>query len=104
MCLAIPGQIVEIVDDVRDIAKVEFSSVRRNINITLVRQDGADVGTWVLVHVGFALRIIDEEQAAETLRFLEMIGAEFREELEQISRGADPEPDLSTQSQTKADR
>ena len=85
MCLAIPGQVVEIVDDERDIAKVEFSGVRRNVNITLVRQDGADVGKWVLVHVGFALRVIDEEEAAETLRFLEMIGAEFREELEQIT-------------------
>ncbi len=104
MCLAIPGQIVEIVDDERDIAKVEFSGVRRNVNITLVRPDGADLGKWVLVHVGFALRVIDEEEAAETLRFLEMIGAEFREEMEQISRGADPTPDLTTQSQTKADR
>jgi len=104
MCLAIPGQIVEIVDDERDIAKVEFSGVRRNVNITLVRPDGADLGKWVLVHVGFALRVIDEEEAAETLRFLEMIGAEFREEMEQISRGADPTPDLATQSQTKADR
>ena len=104
MCLAIPGQIVEIVDDERDIAKVEFSGVRRNVNITLVRQDGADTGKWVLVHVGFALRVIDEEEAAETLRFLEMIGAEFREEMEQISHGADPTPDLATQSQTRADR
>jgi hydrogenase expression/formation protein HypC len=101
MCLAIPGQIVEIVDDERDIAKVEFSGVRRNVNITLVRQDGANVGNWVLVHVGFALRVIDEKEAAETLRFLEMIGAEFRAELDQIG-GADPMPDLATQSQTKA--
>ena len=101
MCLAIPGQIVEIVDDERDIAKVEFSGVRRNVNITLVRQDGAEVGKWVLVHVGFALRILDEEEAAETLRYLEMIGAEFREEMEQINHGADPTPkSLTTQSQT----
>ena len=64
MCLAIPGQIVEIVDDERDIAKVEFSGVRRNVNITLVRPDGADLGKWVLVHVGFALRVLDEEEAA----------------------------------------
>ncbi len=103
MCLAIPGQIVEIVDDERDMAKVEFSGVRRNVNITLVRQDGANVGKWVLVHVGFALRIIDEEEAAETLRFLEMVGAEFRDELEQISRGADPRPDLATPSQARTE-
>ena len=101
MCLAIPGQIVEIVDDERDIAKVEFSGVRRNVNITLVRQDGADMGKWVLVHVGFALRVIDEEEAAETLRFLELIGAEFREEMEQIGHGADPTSDPATPSQTR---
>ena len=101
MCLAIPGQIVEIVDDEHDIAKVEFSGVRRNINVTLVRQDGADVGKWVLVHVGFALRILDEKEAAETLRFLEMIGAEFREEMEQIGDGADPMPDRSVPSQSR---
>ena len=90
-----------ICHDERDLAKVEFSGVRRNVNITLVRPDGADVGKWVLVHVGFALRVIDEEEAAETLRFLEMIGEEFREEMEQINHGADPLPDLATQS--KAD-
>lgn len=103
MCLAIPGQIVEIVDDERDIAKVEFSGVRRNVNITLVRPDGANVGKWVLVHVGFALRVLDEEEAAETLRYLEMIGAEFQEELEQISHSADPRSDFATQPQMKAD-
>lgn len=103
MCLAIPGQIVEIVDDERDIARVEFSGVRRNVNITLVRQDGANVGKWVLVHVGFALRIVDEEEAAETLRFLEMIGTEFREEMEQIGHGADPTPDLAMPSQPRTD-
>ena len=81
MCLAIPGQIVEIVDDERDIAKVEFSSVKRDVNITLVRPDGAAVGKWVLVHVGFALRVLDEVEAAETLRFLEMIGEEYQAEL-----------------------
>lgn len=85
MCLAIPGQIVEIVDDERDLAKVEFSGVRRNVNLTLVRQDGADVGAWVLVHVGFALRVLDEREAAETLRYLEMIGQEYREELGQLA-------------------
>lgn len=103
MCLAIPGQIVEIVDDERDIAKVEFSGVRRNINVTLVRQDGADIGKWVLVHVGFALRIIDEKEAAETLRFLEMIGAEFREEMEQIGDGADPILNVAVPSQPRTD-
>ncbi len=103
MCLAIPGQIVEIVDDERDIAKVEFSGVRRNVNITLVRPDGADVGKWVLVHVGFALRVIDEKEAAETLRYLEMIGEEFREELEQMSHEL-TEPDSAVSGSAAAKR
>lgn len=89
MCLAIPGQIVEMVDGERDVAKVEFSGVRRNVNVALVRPDGAGVGTWVLVHVGFALRIIDEQEAAETLRLLEELGAEFREELDAIRRSTE---------------
>jgi hydrogenase expression/formation protein HypC len=90
MCLAIPGQIVEILDERRSTAKVEFSGVRRNVNIELVREDGVDVGKWVLVHVGFALRVLDEDDAAETLRYLEMIGREYREELEQIGESVDP--------------
>ena len=102
MCLAIPGQIVEIVDDQRDMARVEFSGVRRNVNITLVRPVGADVGQWVLVHVGFALRVIDEDEAAETLRLLETIGAEFRNEMAEIARSADSGQDIATEPQSEA--
>lgn len=92
MCLAIPGQIVELVENEPDLAKVEFSGVRRNVNITLVRQDGPDVGKWVLVHVGFALRVLDEAEAAKTLELLEQIGEEYREELRQIGGGVGPTP------------
>ena len=92
MCLAVPGQIVELVADEPDLAKVEFSGVRRNVNIALVRPDGAAVGHWVLVHVGFALRLLDEAEAAKTLELLEMIGEEYREELERIGGGTDPAP------------
>jgi hydrogenase expression/formation protein HypC len=80
MCLAIPGQIVEIVDDANDIAKVDVAGVRRNINITLVRTEGTGVGDWVLIHVGFALSRINEQDAAETLRLLESLGDEFQQE------------------------
>jgi len=82
MCLAIPGQIVEIVDDENDIAKVDVSGVRRNINIALVRPEGTSVGDWVLIHVGFALSRIDEQSALETLRLLESLGDEFDDEQE----------------------
>ena len=52
MCLGIPGQIVEIVDDPNSIAKVDVSGVKRNVSVALVRPDGIAPGDWVLIHVG----------------------------------------------------
>ncbi len=60
MCLGIPGQIIEMVDDENHIAKVNVSGVKRNVNIMLVRPDGIVPGDWVLIHVGFAMSKIDE--------------------------------------------
>ncbi len=82
MCLGIPGQIVEIVDDQYDIAKVEVSGVKRNISIALVRPDGIIPGDWVLVHVGFAMSKIDETEAQETLKALKLLGDPFSDEIE----------------------
>lgn len=88
MCLAIPGKIVEIVDGENQIAKVEVGGVRRNINIGMLGKEETSVGDYVLIHVGFAMSKIDEEQARETLRVLEEIG-EFQTELEQFKTAAD---------------
>jgi hydrogenase expression/formation protein HypC len=74
MCLAIPGKIIEIVDVENSIAKVEVGGVRRNINIGMLDEKEAQVGNYVLIHVGFAMSRIDEDQARETLRVLEEIG------------------------------
>jgi hydrogenase expression/formation protein HypC len=74
MCLAIPGKIIEIVDVENSIAKVEVGGVRRNINIGMLDEKEAQIGYYVLIHVGFAMSRIDEEQARETLRVLEEIG------------------------------
>ena len=82
MCLGIPGQVVEFVDETRQLAKVDVSGVRRTINVALVLPDGLDVGDWVLIHVGFALSKIDEEEARQTLEFLAQIEAELNDELE----------------------
>jgi hydrogenase expression/formation protein HypC len=79
MCLAIPGQIVEIVDEGNRLATVDVAGVRRRINVGLL--DGVEPGDWVLVHVGFALSKVDEEEAAATLRLLEGMGAEYEQEL-----------------------
>ena len=86
MCLGIPGQIVEFVDDTNHIAKVEVSGVRRNVNVGLVLPDGLKIGDWVLVHVGFALSIIDEAEAADTLKFLRTLDGEFEEEMEMLMK------------------
>ena len=69
MCLAIPGRVVEIVDEAGGIAKVEVGGVRRNINVALL--DAVDVGDYVLIHVGFALSKVDEEEATRTYALLE---------------------------------
>jgi hydrogenase expression/formation protein HypC len=86
MCLAIPGQIVEVVDRENRLAKVEVAGVRRTINIGLLDGDGSEVGggDWVLIHVGFAMSRIDEEEAIATRRLLEEMGAEYETELEEL--------------------
>ena len=86
MCLAIPGQIVELVDDERRLAKVEVAGVRRNVNICLLDADGGGVGPgdWVLIHVGFAISQVDEEEAAATLGLLRGMGSDFETELAEL--------------------
>jgi hydrogenase expression/formation protein HypC len=82
MCLAIPGQIVEHVDAATHLAKVDVAGVRRTVNIGLL--DDADVGDWVLIHVGFAISKVDEEEAHATLALVSAMGAEFEAELEEL--------------------
>ncbi|MFL5802932.1 MAG: HypC/HybG/HupF family hydrogenase formation chaperone [Roseiflexaceae bacterium] len=86
MCLGIPGQIVEFVDDANHIAKVNVSGVKRNINIALVRPDGIALGDWVLIHVGFAMSKIDEREAQETLDLLRQMDAAYTDELEMLQQ------------------
>jgi len=81
MCLAIPGKVVEIVDEAGGIAKVEVGGVRRNVNVALL--DAVRVGDYVLIHVGFALSKVDEHEATKTLRLLEELGA-YQDEFDQF--------------------
>ncbi|MFN2398214.1 MAG: HypC/HybG/HupF family hydrogenase formation chaperone [Gemmatimonadaceae bacterium] len=85
MCLGIPGQIVEFVDPARQLAKADVSGVRRTINVGLVLPEGLQEGDWVLIHVGFALSIINEEEARRTTEFLEQLGDGYVDELRQIT-------------------
>ena len=86
MCLAIPGQIVAITDEANRLASVDVVGVRRTVNVGLL--DEAEPGDWVLIHVGFALSRVDEEEAAATLRLLERMGAEYEQELEELKASA----------------
>lgn len=74
MCLGIPGQITAIVDEQAMLAEVDVSGVRRQVDVLCVAPQGKPlaelVGAWVLVHVGFAMSLINEEEARETLRLL----------------------------------
>jgi hydrogenase expression/formation protein HypC len=87
MCLAIPGRVVEIIDDENQLAKVDVSGVRRTVNIGLVsyEPDKVEVGDWVLIHVGFAMSKIDEQEAQFTLKALEEIGDAYRQEIQDLS-------------------
>jgi hydrogenase expression/formation protein HypC len=82
VCLAIPGQIVEIVDELNQLAKVDVAGVRRTVNIGLF--DDVAAGDWVLIHVGFAISVIDEDEARATRELLEAMGAEYEQELHEL--------------------
>src|ERR1700678_984184 len=74
MCLAIPGKIVEISSDIQDSALVDVVGVRRKIDLGLLQDDKPAPGDWVLIHVGFAMSKISEQDAARQINTLRMLG------------------------------
>lgn len=99
MCLAIPAKVIEISTDESTRALVEVVGVRRLIDTGLLQDDPPRSGDWVLVHVGFAMSKISEEQALDQLRTLSMLG-EDGAALEEVQGygsteliSADPTPD-----------
>jgi len=90
MCLAIPGRIIEVVDDANRLAQVDVAGVKRKVNIGLLDTDGDGVGPgdWVLIHVGFAISRVDEEEAQATRKLLEGMGADYEQELEELKASA----------------
>ena len=88
MCLGIPGEVVEIRADRPDLAMVDVSGVRRAIHIGLLDEDPPVPGDWVLIHVGFALSKIDEEEARASLEFLESIGRAYADEVAALQTSA----------------
>ena len=81
MCLGIPGEVVEFMTERADLAKVNVAGVRRVINIGLLADGELDLGDWVLVHVGFAMSKINEDEAAATLDMLSGLGQAYSDEL-----------------------
>jgi hydrogenase expression/formation protein HypC len=86
VCLAIPGQVLEVVDEQNRLARVDVGGVVRNVNISLLDDGcgGASPGDWVLIHVGFAMSKVDEGEAQATLRLLQEMGDVYERELEDL--------------------
>lgn len=91
MCLGIPGKIVEITDAAGLMAKVDISGVLRPVNIACIVSENHPaedcLGDWVLVHVGFAMSRINEEEAQRTLELLTELG-EMQDELNVMQSSA----------------
>ena len=79
MCLGIPGKIVSIdsIDPILRTGKVRFGGITKEVNLVYVPE--AEAGDYVIVHVGFAISVIDEEEAQKTLEYLEQMAAELSE-------------------------
>ena len=88
MCLGIPGEIVEFDAGAADLALADVSGVRRAINVALLDDEELEIGDWVLIHVGFALSKIDEEEARRALDMLRMMGSGFDDELAALDASA----------------
>lgn len=88
MCLGIPGQIVEITDTARQMAMADVSGVKREVSVACIAlPDLSDlIGEWALIHVGFAMSVIDADEAAKTLEALRGLG-EAQETLEAMALG-----------------
>jgi len=84
MCLGIAGQIIEFPPEPRDVARVNVFGVERVINVGLLANEGLNPGDWVLIHVGFAISKVDEEEAIATRRLLEGMGADYEQELAEL--------------------
>ena len=88
MCLGIPGKIVEITDATRLMAMADVSGVRREVNVACILDGPLEglIGSWALIHVGFAMSPIDEDEAAKTLEALRDLG-EAQETLQAMAQG-----------------
>jgi hydrogenase expression/formation protein HypC len=89
MCLAVPGKILSIVDEdpLTRTGKVSFGGIAKDINLAYVPE--ADVGDYVIVHVGFALSVVNEEEAQETFKYIQEIDAIHQKEEALLNQAKD---------------
>jgi hydrogenase expression/formation protein HypC len=83
MCLGIPGEVVEITGG--DLAMVDVAGASRLVNVGLLEGEGLTPGDWILIHVGFALSKIDEQEAEAAMEYLRGIGQAYTDELEALA-------------------
>lgn len=89
MCLAIPGQVVEFLPGNNDqLAMVDVVGVKRKINVGLLADGSLEIGDYVLIHVGFAMSKVDEQEAADALTMLELMGQAFADELQAVAESS----------------
>lgn len=100
MCLAIPGRVVELVAGPNQVGVVEVAGVRRKVQLGLLADDMPSTGDWVLIHVGFAMSKISEEQAAEQMHLLSLLGE--REQAMEEVRGYGQDDHATQSSKTFA--
>ncbi len=94
MCLGIPGRVIEIRDDAGlPMGKVDFGGVRKEACLAYIPE--VQLGDYVIVHVGFAISRVDEEEALKTLEILATMGDLVRQELATMGPGMDAPAVLS---------
>lgn len=84
MCLAIPGKVLELVPGSPSLGTVEVVGVRRKVDLGLLQDDMPKPGDWVLIHVGFAMSKISEQDALDQMRTLQMLG-EAEQAMQEVS-------------------
>jgi hydrogenase expression/formation protein HypC len=92
MCLGIPGQVIELLNDGSEHAWVEVSGARRRVNVALLEGEDLKTGEWVLIHVGFALAKLDELEASQTLQMLQGMANAYADELDAMARSGTSAP------------
>ena len=101
MCLGIPGQVVELLDH-EHLARVDVSGVGRTINIGLLEDEDIRCGDWVLIHVGFAMSKIDEEEARLALASLQMLGEVYNDEVDALFSSPSSRPSSGSSGDGRA--